>query len=97
MPGQNGFDPQKPDFEGSASLSEARFFYQWDLRTDPESGGIYTMNGGTYRWGRAAWKATQDLLGDDSPRRGELYQRGRGEDHDPCPGLSGRAGLLRGQ
>ena len=66
MPGQNGFDPQKPDFEGSASLSEARFFYQWDLRTDPESGGIYTMNGGTYRWGRAAWKATQDLLGDEA-------------------------------
>ena len=62
MPGQNGFDPEKPDFEGSASLSRARFDYQWDLRADPASGGIYTMNGGTYRWGRAAWKATQELL-----------------------------------
>ena len=65
MPGQNDFDPDKPDFEGSASLSRARYDYQWKLRIDPASGGLNTMNGGTYRWGRAAWKATQELLKDE--------------------------------
>ena len=65
MPGQNDFDPGKPDFEGSATLSRARFEYQWNLRVDPASKGLYTMNGGTYRWGRAAWKATQELLKDE--------------------------------
>ena len=64
MPGQNDFDPDKPDFEGSGSLSKARYDYQWFLRVDPASNGLFTMNGGTYRWGRAAWKATQDLLKD---------------------------------
>ncbi len=62
MPGMNDFDPAKPDFEGSATLSRARYDYQWDLRVAPENGTLYTMNGGTYRWGRAAWKATQELL-----------------------------------
>ena len=69
MPGQNDFDPGKPDFEGSATLSRARYDYQWDLRVDPASKGLYTMNGGTYRWGRAAWKATQELLKDEDKIR----------------------------
>lgn len=69
MPGQNDFDPEKPDFDGSGTLSRARFDYQWELRVTPESGGLNTMNGGTYRWGRAAWKATQELLKDEAKIR----------------------------
>lgn len=61
MPGQLDFDPEKPDFENSAALSRARFDYQFRLRTDPSTDGMYTMNAGTYRWGRAAWKATHAL------------------------------------
>ena len=61
MPGMQKFDPDKPDFEGSGSTSLARFMYQFALRKDPASGGIYTMNGGTYRWGRAAHRATLEV------------------------------------
>ena len=62
MPGMQKFDPEKPDFEASGSTSPARFKYQFDIRKDPSTGGIYTMNGGTYRWGRAAWKATEEVV-----------------------------------
>lgn len=61
MPGMAEFDPKKPDFEGSGSTSLARFMYQFRIRTDPSNGGIYTMNRGTYRWGRAAFKATREV------------------------------------
>ena len=90
MPGQNDFDPNKPDFEGSASLSRARYDYQWDLRVRPENKDLYTMNGGTYRWGRAAWKATQDLLKDEDKIRipvlvcqagNDVFVDNEGQDH----------------
>ena len=64
MPGQNDFDGT-PDFENSASTSRARFDYQFNLRVDPASNGMFTMNAGTYRWGRAAWKATHELIEDE--------------------------------
>ena len=90
MPGQNDFDPNKPDFEGSATLSRARYDYQWDLRVRPENKDLYTMNGGTYRWGRAAWKATQDLLKDEDKIRipvlvcqagNDVFVDNEGQDH----------------
>lgn len=59
LPGMKGFDPEKPDFEASGSTSPARFNYQFSIRKDPENGGIYTMNAGTWRWGRAAMRATE--------------------------------------
>ncbi len=62
MPGMKKFDPENPDFEGSGSISRARFDYQFEIRKDPATGGIYTMNGGTYRWGRAAYKATAEVV-----------------------------------
>lgn len=61
MPGMQKFDPEKPDFEGSGSTSMTRFRYQFDLRKDPMTGGIYTMNAATWNWGRAAMEATQEL------------------------------------
>ncbi len=64
MPGMQRFDPEKPDFETSGSTSPARFQYQFDIRKDPSTGGIYTMNCATYRWGHAAWKATAELSKD---------------------------------
>ena len=60
MPGMNRFDPDKPDFEGSGASSKSRFDYQFELRTDPATEGMYTMNAATWNWGRAAMKATQD-------------------------------------
>ncbi len=62
MPGMKLFNPDEPDFEGSGSVSRVRFDYQFELRKDPASGGLYTMNAGTYRWGRAAMKATKEVV-----------------------------------
>lgn len=62
VPGTKKFDPDKPDFEGSGTSSRARFDYQFDIRKDPASGGIYTMNRATYGWGRAALKATKEAV-----------------------------------
>lgn len=62
IPGMKHFDPDAPDFEGSGSTSLARFLYQFRQRKDPSNGGIYTMNAGSCRWGRAAWAATQKVL-----------------------------------
>ena len=62
MPGMKGFDPEAPDFEGSGTSSPARFNYQFELRKDPAGGGINTMNAGDWRWGRAALRATQEVL-----------------------------------
>ncbi len=64
LPGMQRIDPDNPDFDGSGSVSRARFDYQFNLRVDPSSGGIYMTNGGTYRWGRAAWKATAEVSKD---------------------------------
>ena len=62
MPGMNRFDPDKPDFEGSGTSCPARFEYQFKMRKDPATEGMYTMNAGTWNWGRAALKATQDVI-----------------------------------
>ncbi len=64
LPGMKRLDPEHPDFEGSGSVSRARFDYQFDLRMDPATDGIYTTNGGTYRWSRAAWNATAEAAKD---------------------------------
>lgn len=64
LPGMKPIDPENPDFDTSGSLSRARFDYQFDIRIDPATDGIYLMNGGTYRWGRAAWKATAEVRKD---------------------------------
>lgn len=64
MPGMNHFDPDAPDFDGSGTLSQARFDYQFNIRKDPANGGIYTMSAATWNWGRAAMKATQDFAQD---------------------------------
>ena len=64
MPGMEHFDPDRPDLEGSGTISQARYFYQFDMRKDPATGGIYTMNAATWNWGRAAMKATQDFAQD---------------------------------
>lgn len=68
MPGQSDFDG-KPDFEGSGATSRARYDYTFQGRIDPSSDGAYTMNGGTYRWGRAAMKATSEVV-----RKGDQIQ-----------------------
>jgi hypothetical protein len=60
VPGSSAFD-YKPDFENSAALSRQRFDYQFKLRIDPASRERYTMNRPSYRWLRAAFRAT-DLL-----------------------------------
>lgn len=60
MPGQGDFDGM-PDFENSGATSRARYDYTFQGRIDPASDGAYTMNGGTYRWGRAAMKATSGI------------------------------------
>ena len=60
MPGGQDFDG-KPDFENSAALSRARYDYQFEPRIDPKSQNRYTMNSGTFRWVRAAMKATEEL------------------------------------
>ena len=60
MPGGQDFDG-KPDFENSAALSRARYDYQFEPRIDPRSKNRYTMNSGTFRWVRAAIKATEEI------------------------------------
>lgn len=62
MPGMKHFDPDAPDFEGSGSTSKARFMYQFQMRKDPSTGGIYTMNAGSCRWGRSAYAATKEVM-----------------------------------
>ena len=64
LPGMQHFDPDKPDFEGSGASSRARFDYQFAMRVDPSTEGMYTMNAATWNWGRAAMKATQDAAGE---------------------------------
>ena len=65
MPGMQHFDPEKPDFEGSGSTSLARFLYQFGFRKDPLTRGFYSMNAGTWNWGRAAMEATQEAERDE--------------------------------
>ena len=60
MPGMKHFDPDEPDFEGSGTSSKARFDYQFEMRKDPAADGMYTMNAGTWNWGRAAMDATKE-------------------------------------
>ena len=59
VPVMNAFNPDNPNFEASGASSMPRFMYQFRMRKDPSNGGIYTMNRGTYRWVRAALKATE--------------------------------------
>ncbi len=62
LPGMKRFDPDTPDFDGSGTSSRARFDYQFSIRKDPSTQGIYSMNAGTFRWGRAALKATIQVM-----------------------------------
>ena len=59
LPGSRAFDPDSPYFEESGTTSQERFQYQFQIRKDPSNGGIYTMNEGTWRWARAAIRATK--------------------------------------
>lgn len=60
VPGQGGFTG-KSDLAGSGASCQARYDYSFEMRTDPESGGKYTMNGASCRWARASLKATLGL------------------------------------
>lgn len=55
MPGQGVWDG-KPDFANSACLSEARYLYQFNQREKDE---MCRSSGGTYNWGRTAFKWTE--------------------------------------
>ena len=57
FPGGKPFDGT-PDLEGSGSVSEVRYNYQFALRIDPAAGSRNTMNRGTNRWLWAARSAT---------------------------------------
>lgn len=58
MPGGTDFDPDKPDLEMSGSSDPERFMYQFNIRRDPSTHGLYTMSKGSYRWLREALRAT---------------------------------------